>query len=264
MSIAEFCVKRPVFTTMLVALFVVTGVFSFRDLSVDLLPKADVERFEVTVRGNQSSSLNFGYDANPSVPCSLHGSGTLNEFWEYGRGKGVTFVFRKLGPGVVVLSRAGRGIGDAALAAPGTVTREATGAVQTVIPAPGPTCQSFSLRSPECGKAFKVRSNLRFGWEKGRLTLQHGSMEGLKKNPALECGWAENHVLFFSEFSYAYPFLDKQRMKLPIKRIFESKRNIKLLLSNDFLAPTEGPAGYDPFIEKLGGGTTVTMKRLKH
>ena len=41
MSIAEFCVKRPVFTTMLVTLFVVTGIFSFRDLSVDLLPKAD-------------------------------------------------------------------------------------------------------------------------------------------------------------------------------------------------------------------------------
>ena len=44
MSIADFCVKRPVFTTMLVMLFVVTGVFSFRDLSVDLLPKADPRR----------------------------------------------------------------------------------------------------------------------------------------------------------------------------------------------------------------------------
>ena len=41
MSIAEFCVKRPVFTTMLVTLLVVTGIFSFRQLSVDLLPKAD-------------------------------------------------------------------------------------------------------------------------------------------------------------------------------------------------------------------------------
>src|SRR5436190_6569100 len=41
MSLAEFCVRRPVFTTMLVMLFVVTGVVSFRDLSVDLLPKAD-------------------------------------------------------------------------------------------------------------------------------------------------------------------------------------------------------------------------------
>ncbi|MEO6237817.1 MAG: efflux RND transporter permease subunit [Vicinamibacterales bacterium] len=41
MSLADFCVRRPVFTTMLVMLFVVTGLFSFRDLSVDLLPKAD-------------------------------------------------------------------------------------------------------------------------------------------------------------------------------------------------------------------------------
>ena len=41
MSLADFCVRRPVFTTMLVMLFVVTGVFSFHDLSVDLLPKAD-------------------------------------------------------------------------------------------------------------------------------------------------------------------------------------------------------------------------------
>jgi HAE1 family hydrophobic/amphiphilic exporter-1 len=41
MSPAGFCVRRPVFTTMLVMLFVVTGLFSFRDLSVDLLPKAD-------------------------------------------------------------------------------------------------------------------------------------------------------------------------------------------------------------------------------
>src|SRR6185436_19846164 len=49
MSIAEFCVKRPVFTTMLVMLLVVTGVFSFRDLSVDLLPKADPAVVQVLI-----------------------------------------------------------------------------------------------------------------------------------------------------------------------------------------------------------------------
>src|SRR4051795_4198868 len=49
MSIAEFCVKRPVFTTMLVTLFVVTGLFSFRDLSVDLLPKADPAVIQVMI-----------------------------------------------------------------------------------------------------------------------------------------------------------------------------------------------------------------------
>src|SRR6185436_19432876 len=56
MSFAEFCVKRPVFTTMLVALFVVTGVFSFRDLSVDLLPKADPA---VIQEGNARITLKF-------------------------------------------------------------------------------------------------------------------------------------------------------------------------------------------------------------
>ena len=49
MSIADFCVKRPVFTTMLVTLFVVTGLFSFRDLSVDLLPKADPAVIQVSI-----------------------------------------------------------------------------------------------------------------------------------------------------------------------------------------------------------------------
>ncbi|HKW01562.1 MAG TPA: efflux RND transporter permease subunit [Vicinamibacterales bacterium] len=46
---AEFCVRRPVFTTMLVVLLVVMGVFSFRDLSVDLLPKADPATVAVTL-----------------------------------------------------------------------------------------------------------------------------------------------------------------------------------------------------------------------
>jgi len=49
MSLADFCVRRPVFTTMLVMLFVVTGVFSFRDLSVDLLPKADPAVIQVLI-----------------------------------------------------------------------------------------------------------------------------------------------------------------------------------------------------------------------
>jgi HAE1 family hydrophobic/amphiphilic exporter-1 len=60
MSIAEFCVKRPVFTTMLVTLFVVTGLFSFRDLSVDLLPKADpaVVQVSINLPGASPDELN--------------------------------------------------------------------------------------------------------------------------------------------------------------------------------------------------------------
>ena len=60
MSIAGFCVRRPVFTTMLIALFVVTGIFSFRDLSVDLLPKADpaVINVEMYLPGASPDELN--------------------------------------------------------------------------------------------------------------------------------------------------------------------------------------------------------------
>jgi len=50
MSLAEFCVRRPAFTTVLVLTLVVTGIFSFRDLAVDLLPKADPATVTVNVR----------------------------------------------------------------------------------------------------------------------------------------------------------------------------------------------------------------------
>ncbi len=50
MSLAEFCVRRPAFTTVLVLSLVVTGIFSFRDLSVDLLPKADAATVTVVER----------------------------------------------------------------------------------------------------------------------------------------------------------------------------------------------------------------------
>src|SRR5260221_10457236 len=39
--LSELCVRRPVFATMLVSVFVVLGMFSFRDLGVDLFPRAD-------------------------------------------------------------------------------------------------------------------------------------------------------------------------------------------------------------------------------
>ena len=49
MTLPELCVRRPVFATMLVSALVVLGVFSFRDLGVDLFPKADPATVSVTV-----------------------------------------------------------------------------------------------------------------------------------------------------------------------------------------------------------------------
>src|SRR5581483_10886144 len=50
MTLAEVCVKRPVFAVMLIGFLVVLGVFSFRDLCVDLFPNADAATVFVSVR----------------------------------------------------------------------------------------------------------------------------------------------------------------------------------------------------------------------
>ena len=50
MSLFELCVRRPVFTTMLVMSLVVLGIFSFRDLGVDLFPKNDAATVTVNIQ----------------------------------------------------------------------------------------------------------------------------------------------------------------------------------------------------------------------
>src|SRR5262245_45425127 len=42
MKLAEVCVKRPVFATMLILTFVVLGVFSYTQLGIDQFPKIDL------------------------------------------------------------------------------------------------------------------------------------------------------------------------------------------------------------------------------
>src|ERR1700686_3594033 len=60
MRIAELCVKRPVFAVMLISFLVVLGIFSFRDLGVDLFPRADPAVVTVTVlmRGATPEEMN--------------------------------------------------------------------------------------------------------------------------------------------------------------------------------------------------------------
>ena len=48
-KLAEICVKRPVFATMLILSLVVVGAFSFLSLGVDLFPKIDFPTITVTV-----------------------------------------------------------------------------------------------------------------------------------------------------------------------------------------------------------------------
>jgi hydrophobic/amphiphilic exporter-1 (mainly G- bacteria), HAE1 family len=48
-KLAEICVRRPVFATMLILSLTVVGMFSFRSLGVDLFPKIDLPTITVTV-----------------------------------------------------------------------------------------------------------------------------------------------------------------------------------------------------------------------
>ena len=48
-KLAEICVHRPVFATMLIMALVVVGIFSYNSLGVDLFPKIDLPTITVTV-----------------------------------------------------------------------------------------------------------------------------------------------------------------------------------------------------------------------
>jgi HAE1 family hydrophobic/amphiphilic exporter-1 len=50
MGLAELCVKRPVFATMLILCLVVVGYFSYDRLGLDLLPKIDRPQVSITTR----------------------------------------------------------------------------------------------------------------------------------------------------------------------------------------------------------------------
>lgn len=222
------------------------------------LPGA-VERFQLTVRGTQLGQTSFTWDPAPgSAVCSLYSEGGLTESWQFQRGKAVTMEFRKLG-GTVVIGRKGRPLGDTAFAAPGTVTRLATGYYQ----APNASgCPTFGFDQADCGKALAARSDLRLEWSNGMLRLKESGPAAQNKNPAENCGLVEGAVNFGSSLASAYPILLEQRAKLPSKRIFKSKRSIALTLKPRFLAGVNEPNGFTKFTEKLTGSTVVTLKRL--
>ena len=48
-KLAEICVRRPVFATMLILSLTVVGLFSYRSLGVDLFPKIDLPTITITV-----------------------------------------------------------------------------------------------------------------------------------------------------------------------------------------------------------------------
>ncbi len=90
MTIAELCVKRPVFAVMLISFLLVLGVFSFRDLGVDLFPKSDFPVVFVMVRlpgatpEEVTTQINFPLEEALS---SVSGLDELNSMADEGQGR---------------------------------------------------------------------------------------------------------------------------------------------------------------------------------
>src|SRR6185295_4876774 len=59
MGISEFCIRRPVFTTLVTATFIVFGIFAYRLLAVAALPAVDFPTISVTATLPGASAENM-------------------------------------------------------------------------------------------------------------------------------------------------------------------------------------------------------------
>jgi HAE1 family hydrophobic/amphiphilic exporter-1 len=71
-KLAELCVKRPVFATMLIVALMVVGTFSFFTLGVDLFPKIDLPTVSVSVSNPGASAEEVETDITKRVEDSVN------------------------------------------------------------------------------------------------------------------------------------------------------------------------------------------------
>ncbi|MEP6848135.1 MAG: efflux RND transporter permease subunit, partial [Acidobacteriota bacterium] len=90
--LAEICVKRPVFATMLVMSLVVVGAFSFLSLGVDLFPKIDFPTITVTVTNLGASPQEMETEVTEQVEEAVNTISGIDELRSSSL-EGVTQVF---------------------------------------------------------------------------------------------------------------------------------------------------------------------------
>jgi hypothetical protein len=222
------------------------------------LPNSEVERFKVTLNGSQGSTFNFSVDmANPGG-CSVHSEGRLTENWEFERGKGVVIQFRRIkGTRTVFLQRQGHPPGDVSFATPGTVIRTASGFWEELGPPPCRGRQEFSVA--DCGREIPAKSDQRFHWGRGKLTMESTSKSILRKNPARACGSGADNI---DGLTNEYPFLSKQKGKLSLQQVFGKRKHIVVpMKANNLLTPhREGM--YMREDETFGGSARLVLSRV--
>src|SRR4030095_10518204 len=78
-KLAEICVRRPVFATMLILSLTVVGVFSFRSLGVDLFPKIDLPTITVTVVNPGASPQEVETEITDKVESAVNTISSIDE-----------------------------------------------------------------------------------------------------------------------------------------------------------------------------------------
>jgi hypothetical protein len=220
------------------------------------IPTVKTVRFKMTIHGLQHSFFAFSFTLNKGGDCPLHAEGQISEDWEFARGKGTVLIFTKFPGGLVTMRREGRGLGDAAFAAPGGLKRVANG-FYDLGPTPCGGSHNFGEEAT-CGEEFEINSDLRLQYLKGKLVLDRGSTRQVE-NPAAPCGEKFGAI---DLFTWPYPLLSKQKAPFTKRQIFGKKRGFHLVLKDNFLAPLREPV-YESAEEKLNGESDLTLKRLK-
>src|SRR4051812_47121108 len=77
--LAEVCVKRPVFATMLILSLVTVGIFSFFSLGVDLFPKIDFPTITVTVSNPGASPQEIETEVTEKVEEAVNTISGIDE-----------------------------------------------------------------------------------------------------------------------------------------------------------------------------------------
>jgi HAE1 family hydrophobic/amphiphilic exporter-1 len=78
-KLAEICVRRPVFATMLILSLTVVGLFSYRSLGVDLFPKIDLPTITVTVINPGASPQEIETEITDKVESAVNTISGIDE-----------------------------------------------------------------------------------------------------------------------------------------------------------------------------------------
>src|SRR6185295_7175856 len=78
-KLAELCVRRPVFATMLILALTVVGVYSFFGLGVDLFPNVDIPTIGVTVRNPGASAEQIETEITKNIEGAVNTISGIDE-----------------------------------------------------------------------------------------------------------------------------------------------------------------------------------------